>query len=232
LAHDQHERVAILVGRQPLFLDAVEQLLAYVDVQTLAKVLTVPEAEVLAVEHGVDLLLIDVEGNDAAERPLLSMQSALKQVPGLRALVISSSAEPSAMGAAFAAGASGYVLKRTPSDDLASAVRQLFDRSIFHAPAAHAERPLAGRAVEGPRPKLTRREHEILSLVVEGRRNSEIAKLLWVTVPTVKFHLANLYRKLGVSNRTQASYRAHGYEIIEDGGAHARGEGLFGIPRG
>ena len=76
---------------------------------------------------------------------------------------------------------------------------------------------MPGTAIAGGAPRLTRREHEILSLVVEGRTNAEIAEVLWVTEQTVKFHLANIYRKLGVANRTQASYRAHGLGIVGRG---------------
>ncbi len=52
---------------------------------------------------------------------------------------------------------------------------------------------------------LTRRELEILRLVAEGRSNAQLAKMLWVTEQTVKFHLSNVFRKLQVSNRTEAS---------------------------
>jgi DNA-binding CsgD family transcriptional regulator len=54
-------------------------------------------------------------------------------------------------------------------------------------------------------PELTRRELEILQLVAEGHSNSQLAKMLWVTEQTVKFHLSNIYRKLDVANRTEAS---------------------------
>jgi DNA-binding CsgD family transcriptional regulator len=56
---------------------------------------------------------------------------------------------------------------------------------------------------------LTARELEILGLVAEGASNSSIARQLWVTEQTVKFHLSNVYRKLGVANRTEASHHAH-----------------------
>ena len=52
---------------------------------------------------------------------------------------------------------------------------------------------------------LTRREVEILRLVAEGHSNAQLARMLWVTEQTVKFHLSNVYRKLDVSNRTEAS---------------------------
>jgi DNA-binding CsgD family transcriptional regulator len=54
-------------------------------------------------------------------------------------------------------------------------------------------------------PRLTRRELEILQLVAEGHSNAQLARMLWVTEQTVKFHLSNIYRKLDVSNRTEAS---------------------------
>jgi DNA-binding CsgD family transcriptional regulator len=56
---------------------------------------------------------------------------------------------------------------------------------------------------------LTERELEILRLVASGSTNGDIARRLWVTEQTVKFHLRNIYRKLGVANRTQASHFAH-----------------------
>ncbi len=56
-----------------------------------------------------------------------------------------------------------------------------------------------------PAHDLTRRELEILQLVAEGYSNSQLARMLWVTEQTVKFHLSNIYRKLDVANRTEAS---------------------------
>ena len=61
---------------------------------------------------------------------------------------------------------------------------------------------------------LTRRELEILQLVAEGHSNSQLAKMLWVTEQTIKFHLSNIYRKLDVSNRTEASRWAQLHGIL------------------
>jgi DNA-binding CsgD family transcriptional regulator len=69
---------------------------------------------------------------------------------------------------------------------------------------------------------LTRREREILQLVAEGNTNGQVARKLWVTEQTVKFHLANIFRKLDVTNRTQASRWAHAHGLLElDAEAHA-----------
>jgi DNA-binding CsgD family transcriptional regulator len=62
-----------------------------------------------------------------------------------------------------------------------------------------------GEVLEDGEPWLTKREREILALVAEGHSNAQLAKMLWVTEQTVKFHLSNIYRKLDVSNRTEAS---------------------------
>ena len=61
---------------------------------------------------------------------------------------------------------------------------------------------------------LTDRELEILRLAAAGNTNSQIARELWVTEQTVKFHLSNTYRKLGVANRTEASRYAHVHDLV------------------
>jgi DNA-binding CsgD family transcriptional regulator len=89
------------------------------------------------------------------------------------------------------------------------AVRQALEPSVYVAAvdAANGLRPHAwdSAIAFGPGYNLTRREVEVLRLVAEGHSNAQLAKMLWVTERTVKFHLSNIYRKLGVSNRTEAS---------------------------
>ncbi len=68
----------------------------------------------------------------------------------------------------------------------------------------------------------------ILACVAEGRTNREVAKLLWVTEQTVKFHLANIFRKLGVSNRTQASRWPHEHGVLRE---ETGTEALYATPR-
>src|SRR5438132_14211103 len=83
-------------------------------------------------------------------------------------------------------------------------MRQAFGPSIYlrGAPAGSAPR---GVRRDGAGAELTRRELEILRLVAEGHSNAKLARMLWVTEQTVKFHLSNIYRKLDVANRTEAS---------------------------
>ena len=125
----------------------------------------------------------------------------------MRGIIISSLAEPEFIDRALTAGASAYVLKTAHPEDFASAIRQAFSSSIFLAGprTAAAATAVAAASANQKQADLTARELEILQLVSEGLSNSEMARRLWVTEQTVKFHLSNIYRKLDVSNRTQAS---------------------------
>jgi len=86
------------------------------------------------------------------------------------------------------------------------------------ATVAPGSRPAAAqtsRVATEDLPDLTRRELEILQLVAEGHSNTQLAKMLWVTEQTVKFHLSNIYRKLDVPNRTAASAKANSLGLLE-----------------
>jgi DNA-binding NarL/FixJ family response regulator len=95
-------------------------------------------------------------------------------------------------------------------------VRQAFEHSVFF-PGTAATSPVATAPTSGATDELTKRELEILCLVAEGHTNAHMARTLWVTEQTVKFHLSNIYRKLGVANRTEAGRWAqlHGLLSLE-----------------
>ena len=139
------------------------------------------------------------EGLDAA---LGIISSSREQCPGLTVIVLTATDDPILIDAAFEAGASAYVLKTSDADVIATAVHQAFEPSLYVARRS-THQSLRTEQVELP--KLTRRELEILELVAEGRSNRQVAQLLWVTDQTVKFHLANVYRKLGVRSRFDAA---------------------------
>jgi two-component system, NarL family, response regulator DevR len=123
----------------------------------------------------------------------------------------------------FSAGATAAISKETQPLGLVTLVRETIDGHIVHrAPSAAA--PCAGRspsAVAADLP-LTARELEILRLVASGATNGGIGRRLWVTEQTVKFHLRNIYRKLDVANRTEASHFAHVRGLIEPSSLPAR----------
>jgi DNA-binding NarL/FixJ family response regulator len=200
-------RTGFLLDPHPLWLDALEGVLERLEVNVALK--TTSPAEVLEQLDDLkpDLIVAEVETPDGEVDGIECLQQARERLPSLRGIVISSLAEPEYIDRALAAGASAYVLKTAHPEDFASAIRQAFSSSIFLAGprgSSPAAAQPAGRS--GQRPAdLTARELEILQLVAEGLSNSEMARRLWVTEQTVKFHLSNIYRKLDVSNRTQAS---------------------------
>jgi DNA-binding NarL/FixJ family response regulator len=112
---------------------------------------------------------------------------------------------------AAAAGIDAAIAKTLQSAGLGALVRQVAAGNVFHAFAQLAE--------PGPPPAaelgLTERELEILLLVAAGDSNARIARNLWVSEQTVKFHLSNTYRKLGVRNRTEASHYAHVHRLVD-----------------
>jgi DNA-binding NarL/FixJ family response regulator len=198
------KRTAVLLDQHPLWLQAVEQVLAKVEVEVVGKATEPEKALALIQEREPDVFITSIEMPRSEKDGLAILREARERLPELKAIVLSMYADPFYVDAALAAGALAYVVKTAEPDDIASAIRQAFDHSIHFAGGSAAQTPRL-KAVESERPGLTRRELEIVRLVAEGHTNAELAKMLWVTEQTVKFHLANIYRKLGVSNRTEAA---------------------------
>lgn len=209
---NKQERTAVLLDPHPLWLDALERVLERLGVSVGLKT-TSPSAVLASLDQvQPDLLVAEVETPNGEIDGIACLHQARQVVPTLRGIVISSHANPEYIDAALAAGASAYVLKTAHPEDFASAIRQAFTSSIFLAGVRRPEPAPAGRS---QRPAdLTARELEILRLVAEGLSNGEMARRLWVTEQTIKFHLSNIYRKLDVSNRTQASRWAQVHGIL------------------
>jgi DNA-binding NarL/FixJ family response regulator len=110
---------------------------------------------------------------------------------------------------ASAAGVDAAVAKRLGPASVGMLVREVATGNVFHAFAPAASKPAVAHC------DLTERELEVLRLVAAGASNSAIGAQLWVTEQTVKFHLSNVYRKLNVANRTQASHYAHVNGLLE-----------------
>lgn len=121
--------------------------------------------------------------------------------PEVKVIILSVMSDPEQIQAAFKRGAAGYVIKSIDPSDLASAIRQAVEGTAFHALGLPVLNDNAVARAAG----LTERELTIMKAVARGLSNSAIGKELWVTEQTVKFHLTNVYRKLGVRNRTEAA---------------------------
>jgi DNA-binding NarL/FixJ family response regulator len=146
-----------------------------------------------------DALLLDLDMPDMDG--LARIQQLRAGFPKLKIVICSASDSPVLIQAAFRRGVYGYILKRIPARDLGSAIRQGLEGTAYHALGLPA---LEDDAV-ALRAGLTHREVEIMRAVTRGLTNKEIAAELWLSVQTVKFHLTNIYRKLKITNRTEAA---------------------------
>jgi DNA-binding NarL/FixJ family response regulator len=160
-------------------------------------------------QTGPDAVLLDVRmpGMDG----LTVLEQIRERYPNVAVIMFSGIDDPALVRAALERGASAFVLKHVDPRDLASAVRQAVTGSIF--------RPLdlvrtAKESAVG-QSGLSKRELSILEALQSGGSNQEIAKRLFLAEQTVKFHLTNVYRKLGVSTRTEAVHHAYENGLIE-----------------
>jgi len=155
-----------------------------------------PEVVPLVGRHYPDVVLLDLN------MPGLDGIGALDRIvsshPHVKVVMFSSASDMEQVEAAFRHGAAGFVVKSVDARDLASAIRQAVQGTAYHALGLPAITEVSAAQAAG----LTDRELEIVRAVAEGLPNKEIAKRLWVTEQTVKFHLTNVYRKLEIRNRT------------------------------
>lgn len=219
-------RKAVLLDRQPLWLEAVAGVLGRIDVGVAGKATAPTAALELVRTHRPEILITGIEMDPGEIDGIEFIRKAREAVPAVRPIVLSAYTDVTWIDRALDAGAVAYVVKSAHPDDLASAIRQAFEHSVYFAGARPAA-PVAATRVSAEVSELTRREREILRLVAEGHSNAKLAKMLWVTEQTVKFHLSNVYRKLDVSNRTEAARWAQlngllstGAHTLEDRHAH------------
>jgi DNA-binding NarL/FixJ family response regulator len=184
-----------------LWSDALESILPRIGIEVRGKATSADEALTLIGLHQPDLLIVDL-GDNGEFREQAFFDEARRRAPFLRIIALSASSDPARITRVLGAGASAYVTKRARAEDFATAIRQSFEQSVFMRGNAHGS---AGRSHAETEARLTRRESEILRLVAEGKPNQAIARDLWITEQTVKYHVSNIYRKLGVANRTEAS---------------------------
>jgi DNA-binding NarL/FixJ family response regulator len=206
-------RTAVLLDRHPLWLEAVEQVLHRIGVEVAGKATSAEHALTLIEEHRPSLFVTGIEMGEGGMDGIECVALARERGPELKVIVLSAHTDAQYVDAALAAGADAYVVKTAHADDLASAIRQAFDHSIYLARGHNGKRQRTQETVEQAW-GLTRRELEILTLVAEGHSNAQLARMLWVTEQTVKFHLSNIYRKLNVSNRTEASRWAQVHGLL------------------
>jgi DNA-binding NarL/FixJ family response regulator len=155
-----------------------------------------------------DLVLLDVR------MPHMDGLACLDEIrrrhPEIKVVMLSASTSGDLIEAALRRGASAYVVKSVNPDDLPATLRQALEGNV-HTAVGLEDSERSGAKALG----LTQREVTILGALARGLSNDEIAKEFWVAPQTVKFHLTNIYRKLGVKNRTEATRLAYQHGLVE-----------------
>jgi DNA-binding NarL/FixJ family response regulator len=186
------------------------------DIETVSEAENAERAVFEAMEHKPDIVLMDVvmPGKSGIE----GMPALLQAVPGVRVLILSMQDDPRYVREAFAAGASGYVLKEAADTEVITAVRAVAAGEQYVHPALGA-RLLAAEAAERKRVEadpLSDREREVLRLLALGYTNQEIAKILFISVRTAETHRSHIMQKLRLSSRAELVRYALAEGLLED----------------
>ena len=211
-------RVAIADDHR-LMLDGIKRALETApDIEVVGEAMSGDEMLALLPTIEPDVVILDLrmpngDGLDTLTR-------IREDFPGMKVIILSMFEDSEHIDQALQRGADGYVVKSINPLDLPSTIRQVVEGTVhLRGVATSASADAGGSESEVPKgvsvDVLTERELSILRLVAEGLSNLDIANRLFVTEQTVKFHLSNIYRKLGVANRTEATRYAYRAKLIE-----------------
>ena len=163
-----------------------------------------------------DVLLLDVVM--PGESGIEVLPQLLKESPETKVLVLSMQDDPSYVREAFAAGASGYVLKEAADEEVVAAVREIALGGSYVHPALGARMVVAEAAerAAAEADPLSEREREVLRLLALGHTNQEISKLLFISVRTAETHRAHIMQKLRISTRAELVRYALAHGLLDD----------------
>ncbi len=200
----------LLADDHPLMLAGIRGALeSQSDIEIVGEATSGAQVLPLIAHAKPDLVLLDVR------LPELDGLSCLRRIreryPDIRVVMLSVSSDREQIAQALEEGASAYIVKSIDTADLPAAIRQTISGAFF----CLGNLDVAQAGQNGNGAGLSEREVEILQAVTRGLSNRAIAKELWLSDQTVKFHLHNIYRKLGVSNRTEAAKFAFEHGLAE-----------------
>ena len=177
-------------------------LMVYPDLELVGEAESGEEAVARAALIQPDVILMDLvmPGMDG----VATTRAIRQKYPDIQIVALTSFKEENLVQGALQAGAMGYLLKNVSATELASAIRSAYARRMtLSSEAAQALVQSNSTTLPGG-DTLTERERDVLRLMVDGLNNNEIAERLVVSPSTVKFHIANIFTKLGVDNRVAA----------------------------
>lgn len=194
------EQIKVLVADDhPLIIAGIRRTIEQLDdIVLVGEASSATELLELARRRRPDIVLMDLKmpGMPGAE----AIRRLRRDLPAVRIVVLSACDERAAIDGVLAAGASAYVLKSAQTFDVASLIHQAAAGVGWHP----GDSTPHSKGTAAPRSGLTERERSILEAVASGMTTAAISRELWISEHTIKFHLTNIYRKLGVRNRAGA----------------------------
>ncbi len=177
-------------------------LMVYPDLEMVGEAESGEEGVARAALYQPDVILMDLvmPGMDG----VATTRAIRQKYPNIQIVALTSFKEDNLVQGALQAGAIGYLLKNVTASELANAIRSAHARRMTLSSEAAQVLVQATTQTASASDDLTDREREVLALMVEGLNNNEIADRLVVSPSTVKFHIANIFMKLGVENRVAA----------------------------
>lgn len=203
----------LVADDHPIVRSGIVSLLAGADdIEVVGTASDGAEAIRLALDLTPDLVLMDLrmpvlDGDEATAR-------ILAERPGVRVVILTTYDTDASILTAIEAGASGYLLKAAPPEEILAGIRSVASGEVALAPSIAAT---LVRRVARPTASLTARETEVLGLVAAGLSNPEIAARLHLGEATVKTHLIHVFEKLEVSDRTRAVTKAMELGLLTPG---------------
>jgi len=211
MAQHRKLRLRVLIADDhQLILDSVRRALEDSgEFEVVGEAMTGSQVLALLSRTRPDVVLLDIRmpGMDG----LVCLDQIKKRDSEIKVIVLSASSDPKLIENVLKRGASAYIVKSVNPIDLPSVIRQAVDQTVYTAIGISEDTVDAAARSAG----LTSRELAILTALAQGKANAGIAKELWIAPQTVKFHLTNIYRKLGVANRTEAARYAYQQGLVE-----------------
>jgi DNA-binding NarL/FixJ family response regulator len=201
----------VVADDHPFYRRGLVQILADAGFEVVAEVANGQDAIRVTEETAPDVVVMDL--NMPGLSGLDATRQLTERMPASRVLMLTVSAEESDVFEAILAGASGYVLKDAPVEELVAGIRAVAAGGSLISPriASMLLRRIREQALaseEMPEIGLSARELEVLSLLAEGKANAEIGDALFISPSTVRNHISSILIKLHVGNRVQAAVRA------------------------
>ena len=198
----------LLADDHRLILEALERTFAEVEgIEIVGTASDGRQVVPLITRTNPDLVLLDMRMPEMDG--LACLERIRKQHPKVKVVMLSAFDDTERIRAALKRGASAYIVKTVNPLDLPAALRQAVQPTIYFGLPPEEDDPAAAAG-------LTERETAMLRALARGLSNAAISKEFWVTEQTVKFHLTNIYRKLGVKNRTEATRYAYQHGLADE----------------